>query len=81
MGVKERIEQIKQQFPNLIILFKRGDKYVCYENDARIISMYLGVSPNIFGHEGMLSCEFDYLSLNNLQKQLRKIGFEVALSL
>lgn len=80
MELKKRFEAIKRQFPETIILFKRGYKYACYEQDAKIVSMYIGTTPNIFSVEDMVSCEFDYRSLNKLQTLLRKIGFDVALN-
>lgn len=80
MNLKERYEAIKQRTPNIILLFKRGDTYECYEQDARIVSMYLGATPMIHNPDKVLFCCFNYLALSNLQKQLRKIGFEVALN-
>lgn len=71
------ILMLKDKYPNAILLFRCGDFYECYKDDALNVSKVLGLVKNL--------CElgtcvgFPYFSLDEYLPKLIRAGYRVAI--
>ena len=78
MTIKEKYDQIKAQHLDAIILFRVGDFYEVYYEDAEKASKTLSVTLTHRG-DGTPLCGFPYHALDSYLPKLVRAGYRVAI--
>ncbi len=80
MTRKERWQELKQQYPNAVVLLQNGNFYEAYEMDATKVGEILNI-PTEQHEDGLYSvCHFPLVSLNeNYLPRLVRAGLSVAI--
>lgn len=80
MPFNKRWYELKEQYPDEILLFRKGDCYEAYETDAAKVGKILNI-PTEKHEDGLYSvCRFPRISLNeNYLPQLVSTGNRVAI--
>lgn len=78
MTTKEQYDQIKAQHPDAIILFRVGDFYEVYYEDAEKASKTLSVTLTHRG-DGTPLCGFPFHALDSYLPKLVRAGYRVAI--
>lgn len=76
--IKEQYDQIKAQHPDAIILFRVGDFYEVYYEDAEKASKTLSVTLTHRG-DGTPLCGFPFHALDSYLPKLVRAGYRVAI--
>lgn len=71
----------KEQYPDAIILFRMGDFYECFYEDAKIVSQILGITLTARGKDETRAplAGIPYHSLDKYLKQLVESGHKIAI--
>lgn len=77
-NTKKAFERIKAQHPDALILFRMGDFYELFEDDARIAADVLGII--LTRHNGDTYCGFPHYALDTYLPKLIRAGHRVAIS-
>ena len=75
--LKKQFEQMKAKHPDTVLLFRVGDFYESYEEDAEIVAKELGITLTKKGNTKMAG--FPHHSLNNYLPKLVRAGKRVAM--
>lgn len=76
-AVNKRIQQLKEKYPDYLILLRCDDEYQSYHEDAETISKCLNI--RLFEIEGHKYCAFNYKNFDTYLRMLIKAGHKVAL--
>ena len=76
--IQERYNQIKEQYPDTILLFRVGDFYEVYHEDAKKASKTLSVTLTHRG-DGTPLCGFPFHALDSYLPKLVRAGYRVAI--
>ena len=76
--IQERYNQIKEQYPDTILLFSVGDFYEVYHEDAKKASKTLSVTLTHRG-DGTPLCGFPFHALDSYLPKLVRAGYRVAI--
>lgn len=71
MAVINMVNNIKELFPEYVLLFKIGTFYEVYNNDAKIISYLFQYKPKTLSSEDIV-CGFPIVSINKILYLLEK---------
>jgi len=75
--------RLKQPFPDALLLFRLGDVYELYDEDARLATHELGVTPTVRafaeGERGQM-CLLPYHAVEGAIKRLVARGYKVAIA-
>jgi DNA mismatch repair protein MutS len=72
----KQYQNIKAKYPDAILLFRVGDFFKTFEEDAKAIGKTLGDSLSIKGKKTVAG--FPVYSLDNALRKLVKAGYKVA---
>ena len=75
--------RLKQPFPDALLLFRIGDIYEIYDEDARVAARELGVTPadrEFAGGERVALCPLPYHAVEGTIKRLVARGYKVAIA-
>ena len=75
--IKKQFEQMKAKHPDTVLLFRVGDFYESYEEDAEIVAKELGITLTKKGNTKMAG--FPHHSLDNYLPKLVRAGKRVAM--
>jgi len=74
----EQFKQIKEQYPDALLLFRCGDFYEMYHEDADKASKVLNITVTHRG-DGVHMCGFPFHALDGYLPKLVRAGFRVAI--
>ncbi len=78
--IDEQYNDIKKQYPNALLLFRCGDFYEAYHEDADKASKILNITlTRRDGIDGMHMCGFPYHALDSYLPKLVRAGLQVAI--
>jgi DNA mismatch repair protein MutS len=76
----DQYKAIKAKYPNAILLFRVGDFYETFGEDAEIVSKHLGITLSLFNdNDSKASASFPHHTLNCHLRKLVKAGCRVAI--
>lgn len=78
METKEKYEQLKKNHEERVILFRNGDFYESYENDADILAKLLGLA--LTQKKDVRMCAFPHASLCYYLPVVLRHGHRVAIT-
>jgi DNA mismatch repair protein MutS len=70
--------KVKDKYPDMILLFRMGDFFETFENDAIITSKVLGITLTKRSNSGVPLAGFPHHALDNYLPKLVKAGYRVA---
>ena len=71
--------ELKKKYPERLILFRCGDFYETYEDDAQLVSDCLGITLTKVHKTGLRMAGFPYHALDTYLPRLIRAGFRVAI--
>ena len=71
--------ELKKKNPECLILFRCGDFYETYEDDAQLVSERLGITLTKVHKTGLRMAGFPYHALDTYLPKLIRAGFRVAI--
>ena len=71
--------ELKKKNPGFLLLFRCGDFYETYEDDAKLVSDCLGITLTKVHKTGLWMAGFPYHALNTYLPRLNRAGFRVAI--
>lgn len=79
--MKQQYNRLKKKHKDCILLFRLGDFYECFDNDAKIISKVLGIvlTKRGKGVDSYPMAGIPHHALNNYFPKLVKAGYKVAI--
>ena len=72
--------ELKKKNPECLILFRCGDFYETYEDDAQLVSERLGITLTKVHKTGLRMAGFPYHALDTYLPKLIRAGFKVAIT-
>lgn len=75
--MEKRFQQIKEQYPDAVLLFRCGDIYECYHEDAQVCQDILGITSS--NRDGMQVSGFPFHALDAYLPKLIRAGKRVAI--
>lgn len=78
MTRKERWQELKQQYPNAVVLLQNGNFYEAYLTDAAQVGKVLDITY-MCSQDGIDVCGFPYFALDDYLPKLVRVGFRVAI--
>lgn len=76
---KDQYEFLKAKHPDIILLFRCGDFYESYFDDAKKVSEILGITLTRRKGESMYMVGFPYTALNIYLPKLIRAGLRIAI--
>ena len=73
----EQYKKIKEQFPDAVLLFRCGDVYECYHEDAQVCQDILGITSS--NRDGVQVSGFLFHALDAYLPRLVRAGKRVAI--
>ena len=71
--------ELKKKNPGCLVLFRCGDFYETYEDDAQLVSDFLGITLTKVHKTGLRMAGFPYHALDTYLPRLIRAGFRVAI--
>ena len=71
--------ELKKKYPDRLVLFRFGDFYETYEDDAQLVSDCLGITLTKVHKTGLRMAGFPYHALDTYLPRLIRAGFRVAI--
>ena len=71
--------ELKKKNPRCLVLFRCGDFYETYEDDAQLVSDCLGITLTKVHKTGLRMAGFPYHALDTYLPRLIRAGFRVAI--
>ena len=75
--IKKKYEEIKQKHPGCVVLFRVGDYYECYYDDADAVSSALSIELQQDGEQKKAG--FPFHAMDNYLPMLIRHGIRVAI--
>lgn len=75
--MKNQYDKIKEQYPDAVLLFRCGDIYECYHEDAQVCQDILGITST--DRDGMQVSGFPFHALDAYLPRLVRAGKRVAI--
>ena len=72
--------ELKKKYPGRLVLFRCGDFYETYEDDAQLVSDCLGITLTKVHKTGLRMAGFPYHPLDTYLPRLIRAGFRVAMT-
>lgn len=72
-------KELKQKRENTIIMFRAGDYYISYENDANTIALLLGINVTKSKQSGTKMVAFPNKELDILLPRVIRHGFKATI--
>ena len=72
--------ELKKKYPDKLILFRCGDFYETYEDDAQLVSDCLGITLTKSHKTGLRMAGFPYHALDTYLPRLIRAGFRVVIN-
>ena len=72
--------ELKKKYPGRLVLFRCGDFYETYEDDAQLVSDCLGITLTKVHKTGLRMAGFPYHALDTYLPRLIRAGFRVAMT-
>lgn len=73
----EQYKKIKEQYPDAVLLFRCGDFYECYHEDAQVCQDILGITST--DRDGVQVNGFPFQILDTYLQKLIRAGKRVAI--
>ena len=73
----KKFKEIKAQYPDVVLLFRCGDIYECYHEDAQVCQDILGITSS--NRDGMQVSGFPFHALDSYLPKLVRAGKRVAI--
>jgi len=83
MSVEKQYREAKKVAPDAILLFRMGDFYECYSEDAKVCSKVLGLTLTTRNRRDgapFPMAGFPYHQVDAYVQKLSKLGYRVALN-
>lgn len=77
--IRKQYDDFKEKHPNALLLFRCGDFYEAYEDDAETIAGKLGIILTKNGKDGSRLTGFPHHALDVYLPKLVRAGFKVAI--
>ena len=71
--------ELKKKYPGCLVLFRCGDFYETYEDDAQLVSDCIGITLTKVHKTGLRMAGFPYHALDTYLPRLIRAGFRVAI--
>ena len=71
--------ELKKKYPGCLVLFRCGDFYETYEDDAQLVSDCIGITLTKAHKTGLRMAGFPYHALDTYLPRLIRAGFRVAI--
>ena len=71
--------ELKKKYPERLVLFRCGDFYETYEDDAQLVSDCLGITLTKAHKTGLRMAGFPYHALDTYLPRLIRAGFKVSI--
>lgn len=71
--------ELKKKYPERLVLFRCGDFYETYEDDAQLVSDCLGITLTKVHKTGLRMAGFPHHALDTYLPRLIRAGFRVAI--
>ena len=76
----DQYKSIKAKYPDAILLFRVGDFYETFGDDAKVVSYHLGLTLTQSSDEELkATAGFPFYALDNHLRKLVKAGYRVAI--
>ena len=72
--------ELKKKYPERLLLFRCGDFYETYEDDAKLVSDCLGITLTKAHKTGLRMAGFPYHALDTYLPRLIRAGFRVSIN-
>lgn len=72
--------ELKKKYPDKLILFRCGDFYETYEDDAQLVSDCIGITLTKAHKTGLRMAGFPYHALDTYLPRLIRAGFRVVIN-
>ena len=72
-------KEIKSQYPDALLLFRVGEFYEAYNDDAKDATKILGITLTKFGKSNIPMCGFPFHALDSYLPKLVRAGKRVAI--
>ena len=79
LPVYKKYYELKKKNPECLVLFRCGDFYETYEDDAQLVSDCLGITLTKVHKTGLRMAGFPYHALDTYLPRLIRAGFRVAI--
>ena len=79
LPVYKKYYELKKKNPECLVLFRCGDFYETYEDDAQLVSDCLGITLTKVHKTGLRMAGFPYHALDTYLPRLIRSGFRVAI--
>lgn len=71
--------ELKKKYPGRLVLFRCGDFYETYEDDAQLVSDCIGITLTKVHKTGLRMAGFPYHALDTYLTRLIRAGFRVSI--
>lgn len=79
MKIMQQYKELKEKHPDAILLFRRGDFYEAYMDDAKVCAKDLGVTLTYAKDDNMPVTLFPYHALDTYLPKLVRKGHRIAI--
>ena len=77
MNTTKTYKDLRERYPEAIILIRTGEFYTAYEDDAKTVASTLGIT--LTKHDGKYQASFPYNYLDTFLPRLVRAGKKVAI--
>lgn len=75
--IKQEYYNMKAKHPDAVLLWRHGDSYWCYEEDARKVATSTGIT--LVERDGLTYASFPHTKLDTFNPKLIRSGFRIAI--
>lgn len=79
LPIYRKYYELKKKYPGRMVLFRCGDFYETYEDDAQLVSDCLGITLTKVHNTGLRMAGFPYRALDTYLPRLIRAGFRVSI--
>lgn len=79
LPIYRKYYELKKKYPGRMVLFRCGDFYETYEDDAQLVSDCLGITLTKAHKTGLRMAGFPYHALDTYLPRLIRAGFRVSI--
>lgn len=77
--IVKKYRELKEQYPDAMLLFRVGDFYETYEDDAKAAAQHLGITLTIRSNDRMRLSAFPHHALDTYLPKLVRAGYRIAI--
>ena len=79
VSIMEQFRQLKEKHPDALLLFRRGDFYEAYDDDAQICAKTLGITLTKRSSDNTRMAGFPHHALDTYLPKLVRAGYRIAI--